>query len=175
MHTKSILKWALILSIVVVLNLFFNFAIDTVYDAPKYEDYCGRGNEQVVISPDTEKQCVDVGGQWNANIKPVPANEPAGWCDADFSCRKEYEEAHSVYNRNVFIVLVILGLASLLVGTYLVSAGSAVALGLSLGGLLSFVVASMRYWSDMDDYLRVIVLGIALALLIWLGVKKFKE
>lgn len=175
MQTKSILKWALILSIVVVLNLFFNFAIATVYDNPQYDDFCGASREQVVVSPSNQNQCVEAGGQWSTNVKPLPAGEPAGWCDVDFTCRQDFEEANSVYNRNVFMVLVVLGLASLLIGTYVVSAGSAVALGLSLGGFLSFVIASMRYWSDMDEYLRVIVLGLALVLLIWLGIKKFKD
>lgn len=183
MNTKLILKWALVLSIVVVLNLFFNFAIDTVYDAPKYENFCESGDSQVVVSPQNQAQCVARGGQWSEKsdqFVPQPAGltqaqKPIGWCDVDFTCRKEYEVARELYNRNVFIALVILGLASLAIGLFVSVTGSAVSLGLSLGGLLSFLVASIRFWSDMDEYLRVIVLGLALILLIWVGIKKFKE
>ncbi len=176
MNTKSILKWVLIGSIVVVLNLFFNFAIDTVYNAPEYDKFCVV--KQVTIQPDTEAKCVAEGGAWTANMeKPINASTPVmkGWCDTNFTCGKEFNAANSVYNRNVFIALVVLGLLSLGVGMFVTATGSAVSLGLSLGGLLSFIIASMRYWSDMDEYLRVIVLGIALVLLIGVGIKKFKE
>ena len=182
MDTKSILKWALVLSIVVVLNLFFNFAIDSFYDSPDYNDYCGNQSEPVVNVPRNQEQCVADGGQWTENAgKPMPESvirentEPAGWCDIDFTCRKEYEEAQSLYNRNVFVGLVITGLVALVIGLFVSATGSAVSLGLSLGGLLSLVIASIRYWSDMDEYLRVIVLGLALIALIWIGIKKFKE
>ena len=32
-------KWAIIIAIVIVLNLFFNYAISLVYKAPAYDDY----------------------------------------------------------------------------------------------------------------------------------------
>jgi hypothetical protein len=186
MHTQTILKWSLVLSIVIVLNLFFNFAIETAYNRPVYEDFCGTRTEQVVKNPQTETQCVAEGGQWTEDnitsreLMPVDGSTEikqtiSGWCDPDFTCRQELDTAREFYNRNVFIVLVFLGLISLGLGVFLSSIGSAVSLGLSLGGTLSFVIASMRYWADMDDYLRVVVLGLALIALIAVGVKKFKE
>jgi len=72
------------------------------------------------------------------------------------------------------LVLVVLGAISLVVGFFLVDF-SAVSLGLSFGGVLSFIIASIRYWSAMQEYLRVIILGLALATLIALAIKKFKE
>lgn len=180
MQTKSILKWALVLSIVIVMNLFFNFAIATVYDAPEYEDFCGQNKEQVIVNPQNQTQCVEGGGQWTVNtekpqINPSGETIPSGWCDVDFTCRTEWEKARELYDRNVFVALVLLGLAALGVGMFVTSTGSAVSLGLSLGGVLSFVVASVRYWSAMDDYLRVVILGLALVALIIVGVKKFKD
>ena len=50
----------------------------------------------------------------------------------------------------------------------------AVSLGLSLGGVLSFVIGTIGYWSDLSDVLRVVVLGIALVALIYLGIKKVR-
>ncbi len=180
MQTKSILKWALVLSIVVVMNLFFNFAIATVYNAPEYEDFCGKNKEQVIVNPQNQTQCVKEGGQWTANsekpqISPNGETIASGWCDVNFTCQKNWDTARELYDRNVFVALVILGLAAMAVGMFVTSTGSAVSLGLSLGGLLSFVVASMRYWSAMDDYLRVVILGLALVALIIVGVKKFKD
>ncbi len=181
MKNINILKWALILGIIIVLNLFVNFSIALVYDAPVWDKFCPQ--QQVTVPPDTQEKCVAVGGGWTENVnynqeitKPVPADfkEPKGYCDPNFTCQKTYTEASSLYNRNVFIVLVIAGVISLGLG-FALGAYPAVSLGLSFGGVLSFIVASIRYWSDMDDYLRVIILGLALVALIWLGIKKIKE
>ncbi len=180
MTTKNILKWALVLSIIIVLNLFFNFAIASFYKSSNYEDFCTSHNEQVVNIPQTESECVETGGQWNPNnMKPVVLNTgekaPLGWCDVDFTCREAWQTARDIYDRNVFVGLIILGLLAACIGIFVTAGGSAVSLGLSLGGALSFVIASIRYWSAMDDYLRVIILGLALITLIWVGIKKFKD
>lgn len=178
----NILKWLLIVSIVIVLNLFFNFAISSFYHAPKYNDFCKA--EQVNVQPTSKEACVAGGGQWNESStveKPIPANvkeaqklQTTSYCDITFTCQKNFETARNLYERNVFVILVILGVASLIAG-FVFSAISVVSLGLSLGGVLSLVIASIRYWSAMDEYIRVIILGLALIVLIWIGIKKFKE
>ena len=179
MNTTIILKWALVAGIVVVLNFFFNYSIFLVYKAPQREKFCPQ--EQVNIMPTTQEECVAKGGSWNVGgevpAKPVPTAaqlERATWCDVTFTCQKEFNEAQKLYNRNVFVSLVVLGAISLIV-SFFISHLTAVSLGLSLGGVLSLIVGPVRYWNDMDDYLRVIVLGIALVALIWRGVKKIKE
>jgi hypothetical protein len=181
MKNIHILKWVLVVAIVVVLNLFFNFSIKLAYNNPEFEKYCPQ--KQVTITPDTQDKCVAAGGAWTENnaygekvARPVSTDEPQmkGWCDPNFTCQKNYQTALEVYNRNVFIILIIAGLASLIVGFFL-SNITAVSLGLSLGGVLSFIIGTVRYWSNMDDYLRVIILGLALAALIWIGVKKIRD
>ena len=79
-----------------------------------------------------------------------------------------------VYNRNVFVVFVVAGIL-LLIGSVYLAGAEAVSLGLSFGGVLSLVIGSMRYWSDMNDILRVIILGVALVGLIYVAWKKFKD
>ena len=82
--------------------------------------------------------------------------------------------AEALRKAYVSVILVILGVVSLVAG-FFISASSAVSLGLSLGGILALIVGSVRYWSDMNDYLRFGVLSVALAILIWVGVKKAKN
>ncbi len=183
MTNKHILKWALIIGIIIVLNLFFHFATRLIYKAPKFEDFCQT--KQVNVEPATKDACLAVGGAWNEGPegKPVPAVINANgqvspstgnnYCNTQFTCQKDFETANNLYRRNVFVVMVILGLLSLLLGFALV-ANEVISLGLSYGGILSFIIASIQYWSAMDDYLRVIILGLALAVLIYLGYKKFK-
>ncbi|MCC7004764.1 hypothetical protein IT397_02495 [Candidatus Nomurabacteria bacterium] len=178
----SILKWLLIVGITVVSNLFFNYAINSLYKEPKFEAYCPQ--KQLNIQPVDSKVCIAQGGSWTENADTAqviypdqPSKvyvQPKGYCDENFTCRKNFDEASKVYNRNVFIILIILGVISLVVGFFL-SEITVVSLGLSFGGVLSLIIGSMRYWSDMNDYLRVSVLGVALIALIYLGVKKIKD
>lgn len=161
--TTTALRWALILGIIIILNLFFNYAISLVYDAPDRDKY---------FSVNTESECMEIGGEWNQfeDRGLSSAGEIAGYCNAD----EVYREAREPYERNVFIALVVLGVLSLGVGVF-VSGAPAVATGLSFGGVLSLVIGSLRYWSSADDIIRLLILAIALALLIWLGITKFKD
>ena len=104
--------------------------------------------------------------------KPVVVN---GMCDPMFTCSQKFNDSQSVYNRNVFIMLVILGILSIVGGAYVTHLSSVVALGFSFGGVISILIGAIRYWSNMQDVLRVVVLGVALAALVWVGIKKIKE
>ncbi len=182
---SKVLKWLLILGIVIVLNLFFVYGIKVFYNVPTFENFCPVA--QVTTPPSTQAECVAVGGGWTSNaayavpaptpqgtLSKVVIEQPAGYCDVNFTCQKNFTTADSVYNRNVFVVLVILGVISLIVG-FFIQKSAAVSLGLSLGGVLALVVASVRYWSDMNDYLRFGVLAVALVILVILGIKKIKD
>ncbi len=180
---KRVLKWALILGIVIVFNLFVNYSISLVYKQPQYDAFCPteKYNKQYV----DKTACVADGGMWTENtVPPVPDNQyskpvPAqpvvsGYCNPTYTCGKAFNTAESLYNRNVFIILVIFGILALVIAVYL-SGISVISLGFSFGGVISLFIGSIRYWSDMNDILRVVVLGLALAILVWLAVKKFND
>ncbi|HVY35954.1 MAG TPA: hypothetical protein VG982_01600 [Candidatus Paceibacterota bacterium] len=163
-------KWSLIIGIVIVLNMFFNYAISLVYKEPVYPS----SQPQVVEQFDTKEKCVAIGGQWNENVYPAPAdqkNAPLGYCDPDYTKRMQYDSAHKLYQRNVFIILAVLGIVSLFVGVIL--GGEVIGTALSWGGVLSLIIASMRYWSEADNLVKVLILGVALGGLIWVAVRRF--
>lgn len=179
-------KIILILAIVIVLNLFINYGIDTFYKQAKWDDFCLPGRYDRPL--DAKDKCEAVGGKWteqegvdwNKTMKPIPVpaeqreSVPTGWCDVDFNCRTAFEEVDNLYKRNVFIILVALGTA-VLAGGFFVTQSEAVSIGLSLGGLVSIFIGTVRYWSAMDDYLRFVILGLTLGILVWLGIKKFQN
>jgi len=180
--TSSVLKWSIIIGIVIVLNLFINYSVSLVYKQPTWENYFSQS--QVVEPINNKEECLKVGGQWTVDAYtnqnyPTPAKVVdgkliTGYCNPDFIKQQNFNDDQKVYNRNVFIVLVIFGVIAVVVGVYL-SAISAVSLGLSFGGVVSFIIGSIRYWSDMQDWVRVAVLALALVALIWVAVKKIKE
>ncbi len=177
-NQSKILKWSVIIGIVIVLNLFFNYALSSAYKEPDFNVYCP--SQQVNEAITAQKQCTDIGGQWNANdgngkIDLTKYSTPvAGYCDPQFTCRQEYDTARKVFDRNVFVVLVILGALSVLVGNFF-KGNEVISSGLALGGVLSFVIASVRYWSSANDYVHIVILGIALVILFWIAMKKFRN
>ncbi|MBY0376788.1 hypothetical protein K2P96_02335 [Patescibacteria group bacterium] len=177
MNTQSkVLKWSLIIGMVIVLNMFFNYTLSLVYKNPDYNTFCPN-SAQVVEPITTKQQCLDLGGQWNGNdpmLSIKDKNVPAGYCDAQFTCRNDYDAANKVYNRNVFITLVLLGAVCVALANF-VKGNIVIGTALSLGGVLSFVIASMRYWGSADDLIKVIILAIALGILAWVAMKKFKN
>ncbi|MBU4479972.1 hypothetical protein KKG48_00825 [Patescibacteria group bacterium] len=177
MVENKILKWSLVLGIIIVLNLFFAYAMKVIYKAPQYEDFCQK--EQVIEKINTKEACLEKGGQWNENIidrglvtGEVSVQVP-GYCNLNFVCNNEFIDAQENYEKNVFMTLIGLGVLSIIIG-FMIASTEVVSMGLSLGGVLSFIVASIRYWQYASEYLQVIILGLALVVLIWLGVKKFK-
>ena len=178
MNTQPrVLKWSLIIGIVIVLNLFLNYSISLIYKSPDYIAYCP--NNQVTEIVSTKVQCLAVGGQWNGNVyqgKPLAPNElsvPAGYCDQQFTCRKGFDDASAKYDRNIFVALVALGALAVLLGNFF-KRNEVIASGLALAGVLSFIIASMRYWSRANDLIHVIILAFALGILFWIAFKKFK-
>ncbi|MDB5194262.1 MAG: protein of unknown function with transrane region [Parcubacteria group bacterium] len=173
-----VLKWSLIIGIIIVLNLFFNYALSLVYKSPDFLTYCPQ--TQIVTAPTTQDACVSAGGQWTDNsayqakVIPPGTDIPSGYCDTQFTCQKNYQKANDTYSRNIFAALVVLGALMVLVGNFF-KGNEVISNGLALGGVLSFIIASMRYWGAANDLVRVVILAIALALLFWVAMKKFKN
>jgi hypothetical protein len=155
-HSPRFIKWALIIGIVIVMNLFFNYALSLVYKAPDYNTFFPQS--QVMNMPTTQQDCVSTGGQWQGS-----------YCNPNFISQQHFNAAQKQYDRIIFIALVILGVLSIVCGALI--ANSVLSLAFSWGGVLS--IASLRYWSDANNLLKVLILAIALGGLIWTAVKKF--
>lgn len=174
MHIEST-KWkkfALALSLIIILNVFFNVAIETFYKMPRYENYCAP----TLYSEERadKASCEDAGGLWQANAGYPKEVGVSGYCDVTYTCNKTFTDVNSVYSRNVFVILTVLG-ALTIVAALFAKLPNAVSSGLLYGGVLSLIIGTIRFWSQMDDYLRFIVTGAVLVILIALGVKKMKD
>lgn len=175
-HKPSKLKQRLLtVAIAIIFALFIGVGINTFYDEPNYEDYCERSPHTIY----TQAECEAEGGKWTQYgpeaPKPVESNVTmTGWCDQYYTCEKEYDQVSEVYNRNVFIISIIAAGVAFILGGIVLSLES-VSAGFMLGGILIAIYGTLRYWGAMSKYLRFIILGIVLALLIWIGYKKLKK
>ncbi len=170
------LKWGIILGIVILANVFLTYLVRVIYHEPEFTDFCP---EKQIVEPILDrKTCVAAGGQWNEPdpSEPLPAGMTArvGYCNEQYTCSRQFEDATAFYNRNLFLVFTAVGAILLLVSTF-ISGASVVSTGTSLAGVLALIIGSIRYWSDMNDLLRVGVSGVALAALIVLARQRFKD
>ena len=169
MKNKKFLKWPLIIGIAIILNLFFAYAIKVVYPGRDYQDFCPM--RQKIDRIMSAEECLGMGGQWDASysdgINP-------GYCNREFQCQNRWGNFREAYERNVFMILVVLGVISVAL-SFLSGINQVLATAFSFGGVLTFIVASLRYWELAPDWLHLMILGIALAALIYLGVKKFND
>ena len=160
---------AFILSIVIAIVLisFVIYLKESVYPGPEWDDYCGevrgpkfaRGFEEPVEIINQTSCEEEEGAKWRN-----------GYCDYNYQCQKEYDKVEEKNNLVVFLVAVPAGLISIGVGIAL--ALPSVSFGLLLGGVILTFVGTVSYWDNFSNWIRVIILGIVLAVLIWLGYKK---
>lgn len=170
---SKFVKTSIIVAIVVVMNMFFNYAVSLVYHEPSYDQFIKT--MPVVESIATKEKCLALGGQWNENVYPVTKGkiEVNGYCDQNYTNQKNYDTARKVYEKKVFITLISLGVISLILAGFLTL--QILSISFAWGGVLSLLIASIRYWSLADSIAKVVILAIALGLLIWLAVKKFNK
>ena len=182
--TSKLKKTILGIAIALILVFFLGYAVNTFYEPPKSEQFCKdiparievdscEGHDELpqdrrIPREIGEKDCfcreVDKEGTMQCDKTNPEYNK----------CWEEYDGVREDHGRVSFIILVILGLASILIGG-LVLKVEAVASGMMGGGVLTLLYAAIRFWGSIQDYGRLFVLGIALVVLVWIGYKKLKD
>jgi len=159
---------AIILSFIIAIVLagFVIYLVESIYPSPDYEDYCSEVRAPKLVDrgevAQTQEDCVLDGGVWKD-----------GWCDYYSECNGEWDEARDKHSRVMFVVAAIVGLIAISVG--IVLALPSVSSGLMLGGGFLMFFGTAQYWSNLNDWIRTLILGIVLAILIWLGYKKLES
>lgn len=164
---------SIIIAIVIVLNLFSNYAVSLIYKEPTYDMFIKP--TPVVENITSKDKCLSIGGQWSENAYPNEKGQTKmeGYCDSNYTNNMNYQKARSSYEKKVFVTLIIFGVLLLALAGFL--SIQILSISFAWGGVLSLIIASMRYWSSADTLFKVIILALALALLIWLAVKKFNK
>lgn len=171
--TPKFVRWALMLGIMVILNVFFFVLTALAFPEPKFEDFCPAA-DRLSPQPINKETCEAVDGVWNPTAEYSPKTEAAGYCDLYAKCQKPYDTAREDHALKAFVLMIGLGLVALVVG--LMPLGSSmVASGLSYGGVLAFVIGSMSYWGTASNWVRLAIAGVGLVALLVIGLKRFKD
>ena len=174
-HPKFV-RWALLIGIVVILNIFFSVVLALTYPAPKYEDFCPQKN----ISPTDAPTCDAQGGVWNTySPAPVPVDGSslkanAGYCDMYAKCQKPFQAAHDQHALYAFVVMVGLGVVALVAG-FMPIGSSIVSSGLSYGGVVALIIASAEYWGTAGNWIRLAITTFGLVALLSIGWRRFRD
>lgn len=174
--STKLVRASIVVAIVIVMNMFFNYSVSLVFKEPVYDEYVKT--TQVVNTIFNKEECVNSGGQWNdgADIIDKPGTSAvmyAQYCNVNYTNDLNYQTALKSYEKKVFITLLTLGIISLVLGVFI--GISLLAVAFTWGGVLSLIIASVRYWTVADNLAKVVILALALGLLIWLVVKKFSK
>jgi len=150
---------------IIILTIFVTFyGINVFYPQPIYEDFCGEFRTAELV--ETQVQCETIGGQWNSYgvVKPVEGFE--GYCDRDYSCRKEFEEAMKMRSRNVFFVALPFGIVIIVLGAFIFGL-EVVGAGLMGGGVGTLIYGAGAYWPYSENWIRFLISLVGLAVLIF--------
>jgi len=185
----NIRNWILAFAIAIMLNLFINYGISVFYKAPQYDDFCKdnyrydpypakpygepyttqQNCSAIEVSEALQESCNQQKGYIGYKYNSAGCSTEA-YCE---TCDVKFRDIDNKRSSNIFIILVVFGVAAIIIG--MVMNAEAVANGLLIGGILSLIIAAIRNWGQLSDVLRFVVLGIVLVILIWVGYKKGME
>jgi hypothetical protein len=168
-------RWALLLGIVVILNVFFSVVLALAYPAPKYEDFCPT---QLKISPTNASTCDAQGGVWTeyspAYAPDATGVKQTGYCDMYAKCQKPFEAANEQHALYAFVLMIGLGVLALIAG-FIPFGSSIVSSGLSYGGVIALIVASVQYWGTAGNWIRLAIATAGLVALLYIGYRRFRD
>jgi len=151
MNIKNIIL-GIIISVIFV--MFCAYGVNLLYDAPEYDNYC-----------DDRPYIVD------KNLTQQEINEKNQYYK---ECQEEYELKNENYSKNLFIISLVFSLIIITISTFVINVSS-VSGGLMLGSLFFIIYGTGRYWRYMNDWIRFILLGVVLIILIYLGFRIAKK
>jgi len=142
------------------------YGISVFLPQPEFNDFCAEFKTAEFI--DTPDRCVEVGGYWVVDNYPraVEGIGIEGYCDRDYYCRQDYDDALEENNKKRFFVSIPLGILIIVTGN-VVFALETVGVGLMAGGAGTFVWGAGSYWSYASDVWRFIISLLGLIVLIW--------
>ena len=170
-------NWVIGIAIMVFSIFVVVYGMNTFYPSPQFNDFCNEDNFGKLI--DNETSCVADGGKWFPNPAESLDNGKIieGYCDLEYYCRQDYEDARESHFRVVFFIALPLGILIIALGAILFNL-EAVGAGLMGGGVGTIIYGIGGYWIYSENWLRFLMSVVALIILIFLAYwlnKRYKK
>ena len=144
-------KFFVVIGIGLVFTIFFAYGMEVFYESPEHTCW----------------DLLDRNETRDFNFDP-DSNPDYRTCEEDYNIENEK------HARVAFIVLGIFAILAISVGILLTSL-DAVGSGILSGGIFLFIYTTLRYWGFLNKYLRLILIGLALASLLYFGYTKIDK
>ncbi len=168
----SVKNFVLGVGIVIVFGLLLWQGIEAFYPSPEYNDFCPEVRTAEFIT--TPERCEANGGKWEGNNVVIPekldGNNVTGWCDLDFYCRQDFNDAQDKHSQVVFFVSLIVGIL-VLMGGYLLLRVEPVGSALMASGIWSIFWGTAVNWRNFSSIWRFLLLLVAFVLLVWFALR----
>src|SRR3989344_455858 len=172
------------LGIFVVYLLMLAYGIEAFYPSPRYNQFCA-GSEVGQFYP-SKSYPVDVAQCtltrqireqtdtcYASEGQPVYEYNDSGCMVALKECNycnKEFNEAVQAHGKSLFVIALIAGIITLLIGYHMLKS-EPVGSALMACGIGAIFYGSVRNWENLSDIWRLLLLLAALILLIWITVR----
>jgi len=151
-----ILKVVYVLAIAGVLIALVIAGVQAFYPDPQYPEH----PEYPISIPDYDSPEYE---EWQQEYEE--------WQQEYNEIREEYQQEVAAHDKNVFLIVLPLGVVFAVVGIFLQRRLDIFGTGLILGGIGTMIFAIVPY--DLDNILRFIGIAVTLAVLIFVGYKVF--
>jgi hypothetical protein len=177
----TIKKLAIVVTIAILFSVLTFSIAELAIEKPEYNDYCSFVSKPRVvevanncpsdsIDDDFIQQCQGDGGIVKYEYNNLGCAVGAS-CD---TCGIEYEDADARFRLISFIITSVLGLIAILVCLHLYPKNEIlewVYSGFTIGGLASIFIGTISYFSDMNKFIRPLIMIAEIALVIWVALK----
>lgn len=154
---------------IIILTIFVAFyGINTLFPKPQFEDFCDDVNLTVIVN--NPLQCEEIGGRWSVNQGPKTVDVNGriidGYCDAYYTCNKDYNEVLKIRSKKVFYLALPLGIVIVIAGAFFFGL-EAVGAGLMGGGVGTLIYGAGAYWPYSENWIRFLLSLLGLIILVW--------
>jgi len=164
------------LGILIIYGLALSQGIQAFYPEPEFEDFCDISDAPYKPIPEScefsqslvtkENSCEDTGGIFVEEYD-VDGCVVDGYCDI---CSEDYENSLDDYSQKVFILSLMIGLVTLILGIFVLKV-EPVGSALMASGIWAIFYGTMRNWRNFSNGWRFLLLFAVLLFLIWIGMK----
>ncbi len=181
-------KTFLAIGIAIISAAFVIYGVNVIYSYPDYPYAYSSYSNDCYTKYDCYQQVENCQRQYNYNYSAPgykdcyntqQSEEYRNCLEMQAKCTEEAEKQSPYYKhaRNSFFILTIVGIILIILGSFL-TGFEGIGAGLIGGGVIIVIGGlfySFSYWSKFNDYVKLIVLGIVLAILIYIGYKKVEK
>ena len=150
----------MIIALIIVTVSFIFTGINLIFEEADYESCYDK--RAIPLQIESAEKCSEYNGTWMQN----------NYCDFYSECHSKLDIKQDKYRFQVFLSSLIVGIILLISALFIAQA--IISTSMMGSGIVTLLIGTLGYWDKLGEVWRFIILGISLAILIWITIKKLK-